>query len=707
MDPEESKVLNFQYAHWPELRLYEQEEHQARSERSHLITSTCEEGLASVTLCPPEHHSAEESSAVNDPDYFRYYHMYRFFMTIQGFLQGDLDLTGRHQHRLDRLKPLWKQFFEDFHALKKCARVSVIEYQDHDGQIEPGLFYDIGKDDWTSFRLKWRIPRVIHFDDLVVEADCLSKYYLLYQDGPKIQRLCLLDLPVEILDHICSVMLLRDARLFSASCKRLYTIGRQYIFQKLVLGVRRPRSSETRRLYASDSADSVDHPLKILPSLALEARQDFIEACQNFQSQPSKAGWTRKLSFRNSWRTFTHNTDGSLSSDILDPTSFYSPILPALVQTLGVVRNLQILELSDLDLTSECFVAISQLSFLRNVILSRCIQTENLTDAIIGDVVQLPRSPQVKLLDLGLYSLEHDQSEDGLTWLILLIFPTLTTLHCANPPHDRLNTPLIPVALFENLPSSLELFTTIQTLFLTHFHDIPFFADMFRLSGAVFNRSGSPLPLTHLKIHSCWGQSDEVYMDLLAALHSGSARLKALILEGLQTAGLALFDCITEYFPDLVALGLVRRENARQHTYKACPWPHPTWEYARYCSRFRKLKHFSWNSRFNADMLPAMLLVFERQAKLAVFHSSTELAQILEMDTELRALEEEAECGKYDTYGMNVARLFSVHCPTLETFGDGYRTWGGICISKDEKGRARIESEFPQRYWWNPRVDTM
>jgi hypothetical protein len=50
-------------------------------------------------------------------------------------------------------------------------------------------------------------------------------------DEPQIQKMCLVDLPPEILDHVFRHATIRQGRLLSLTCRRLNEIGRRYIFR--------------------------------------------------------------------------------------------------------------------------------------------------------------------------------------------------------------------------------------------------------------------------------------------------------------------------------------------------------------------------------------------------------------------------------------------------------------------------------------------
>jgi hypothetical protein len=187
------------------------------------------------------------------------------------------------------------------------------------------------------------------------------------------------------------------------------------------------------------------------------------------------------------------------------------------------------------------------------------MQDDDLTHAIIGN--ELPLCGQVQFLELSSYSVYFRHPSDENTWLLLLLCPNILTFDYLSPPRNAIWSPPIPSLLSGDSAPSLATFKSLQKLFLSHYIDVPFVANSFRKLSAIYSAS---FPLTHLKLHSCFGYFDSVIIDLLEALHSGSASLEVLILIGLQDADLVLFERITEFFPDILELSLDRRTGNRQ-----------------------------------------------------------------------------------------------------------------------------------------------
>ncbi|KAF9066961.1 hypothetical protein BDP27DRAFT_1329748 [Rhodocollybia butyracea] len=682
MDPHSLEEVNktiYLRSRWPELRPYENLEYDAQMYSRRRLPESEREELVPVTL--EDNLDEDKGRYEEDPDYFRVFHYFRFFTVIEGFLKGNLDLTGRHETRLNELKPIWERFFTDFARLNNSACASLVHEEEEKAcHLQSTLSYEVPKEEWKEFRLKWKIPRRIELNQAVRHTEWIRQLYVLHPDGPKIQKMCLLDLPTEVLDLMLSTASLKDARRLSATNKRLYQLGRQHTFKPF------------------SWAQILPFPSKLTEdreSLILKARARFLEYSDFVQSQPDIMVRVNTLRFQNFARLLSETLDGSFTPHVLDSKTFFPPITSSLNKTISLAHNVGVLNLTHLDITRDLMQTLVQLVHLHSIRLSYSMQDDDLTHAIIGN--ELPLCGKVQFLELSSYSVDFRHPSDENTWLLLLLFPNILTFDYLSPPRNAIWSPPIPSLLSEDSAPSLATFKSLQKLFLSHYIDVPFVANSFRKLSAINSAS---FPLTHLKLHSCFGYFDSVIIDLLEALHSGSASLEVLILIGLQDADLVLFERITEFFPDILELSLDRRTGNRQTP--PVQWPHPTWEYARYFARFTRLRHFSWNLLFLTTNLPRPMLVFERQAEiehqLSIIHtpplSRAELEEAFEDDAELLRLFKKAEKDTYDCFGWNTARLFSVHCPTLETFWDGCRSWFEVRISGQ-----RLKDEFPSPRW--------
>ena len=180
--------------------------------------------------------------------------------------------------------------------------------------------------------------------------------------------------------------------------------------------------------------------------------------------------------------------------------------------------------------------------------------------------------------------------------------------------------------------------------------------------------------ITHFKLHMDWGITDSEVAELLSALRN--APLEVLVLEGLAGAEFALFECIAELYPHLIALTLVRRQNANQHLNKLAVWPHASWEYGPYFRGFKTLRHFCWNFRTEYwDATPTALLAFESNFQITSWDNAPRPATSRSHDGGDALIDEMPYF--LDSHWM--ALPFVVHCPTLESFSLMDSTLDMVC----------------------------
>ncbi|KIK52432.1 hypothetical protein GYMLUDRAFT_251255 [Collybiopsis luxurians FD-317 M1] len=605
--------------------------------------------------------SDETDGSDSLPEYYRVYQVDRFFATIKGFLEGDLDLTGRHQRRLDELMPLWTTFAEDFNAIKRISTTSLVMTMDWIRRTHrETTVYTLSEDAWSDFRNRWKIPWSISFTSLVQQAEVLD---LLSHSKPKIQQLCLTDLPSEILDFIMSIASMDKARLLSATCKQLYQIGLPYLFGSRTLSL---RYFDYTKL---DDADG-EAWVKLKIKLALQTRQTFLDKVDFFLSRPDISRQTRQLFFGNEYRIGEEDD----MNGIIDLASFYAPVSRAVVKVLDAPVNPQILMISCHDLCSDFFIAVSHLSHLRRLSMINCRFSEILTSSILT----LPKCGQIRILNISDFSIDFDERTENSTWTLLPLFPHIRVLNMMRPAGMR-NFILHPPPSIQRL----NLFLHLRYFALFQFYDLPNLSTWIRL-----NRLQGPLSLTHFKVLSRWGWPDHEVIDLLEALRA--APLEALSIDGLQDGSLMLIERVAEYFPNLRALSLVRRENDRQVKAESSMWPRASWEYAPLFARFNRLEHFLWNYRVLHDhfVYPTALLLFEKDASGEKWEDEDE-----DIRWDLQDLISEAE-----EYGcVDAARLLAAYCPSLKGLCTVRGT--GCVIARDGYGRSVFTCSFIIPEW--------
>ncbi|KAF9061550.1 hypothetical protein BDP27DRAFT_1428849 [Rhodocollybia butyracea] len=135
----------------PEMRSYDNLEYDTWNHNHHRLPESKLEAQEPIPVTLDE---GDISGYYQDPDYFRVFQYFRFFDIIEGFLKGDLDLSGRHETRFNELKPIWESFFNDVFRIKDTVCILLVQEEDEDGFLRNQLFYKITKEDWKDFRLK-------------------------------------------------------------------------------------------------------------------------------------------------------------------------------------------------------------------------------------------------------------------------------------------------------------------------------------------------------------------------------------------------------------------------------------------------------------------------------------------------------------------------------------------------------------------------
>jgi hypothetical protein len=102
---------------------------------------------------------------------------------------------------------------------------------------------------WNNFATKWRLPGSTNYSSLLaitrkstlpVKWDNVMLTWMVTEETfstmskspcPQFQRLCLVDLPVELLDIILGYTTIEQGRLLSATCRVLHQIGARHIHE--------------------------------------------------------------------------------------------------------------------------------------------------------------------------------------------------------------------------------------------------------------------------------------------------------------------------------------------------------------------------------------------------------------------------------------------------------------------------------------------
>ncbi|KAF8079250.1 hypothetical protein FPV67DRAFT_107128 [Lyophyllum atratum] len=557
--------------------------------------------------------------------YSDFYLVVRFFKSVEGFYTGSLDLTGRHLPRYIDLITRWNLYLAEFIALTVHAKEFETRTTGLDEHNFKFIDYDFEDETlWEDFQTRWKIPRNNSYGLLLpLTAQVLST--ISQHPMPRIQQLCLVQLPSEVLDHIFWMSKLNQTRLLSSTCRYLNDIGSRHLYKSRTI------TFDVAWDVLGELRES-DDPVEYLKTLAYSTREKLLLKTDFLIGRRDLMAKIENLSILDMWTSsmFDKNEFNLRTMD----TAFYPPIYKAFTQILSSSFNVTTLVLQNILFTSEIIQLISNLHHLHTVRLRMC-----LFPSTICLWIQAGQAPLWKSV-YNLHILPPGRKPGS--WYSTLLCPHLRTFSA----HGLSTLPRIPPDVAFKFPS----FPTLERLTLTEVlpHDmLHFAAALSSRPDVMFGR------LTHFKLHSAEGYDDDDAMTLLNALSQGQAPLRALVMEGLADGDFRLFDHIARSFPSLEGLTLLRREINRQAKTMYTVWPHGAWEYASHLDGLSQLQHFGWNSSAGEIHSSAPLLRFEE----GFYDPETHLEEWFEAKED-----DSVEVDKW------TPAVFAAHCPSLQSY---------------------------------------
>jgi hypothetical protein len=433
--------------------------------------------------------------------------------------------------------------------------------------------------------------------------------------------------------------------------------------------------------------------LSYIIEIAMKAHQKIIEDAEFILSHCELSHGLRTLSIRNEWET-----EYVYSAGIGPDDFFYADIRSSINNVLKVSTQLTHLTIFQFPLCLDWLRTISYLPALHSI----DIRFSPIAEASIEDTIlkgQLPVCNQVKNLTL-LQSCNESRGQsreaNGLgNWCTLLLFPSLLTLN-----HEKVDNPAwFPHFIIRQKTPSL--FRNLRRLYLggpVHHHFLP------HLTTWIVGEPGHACSLTHLKLRAELGMPDDFLIPFLESI--SSAPLQVLSIEGIADGSLLLFDRIAQFFPDLIGLTLVKRDNFSENdTTKMCYWPHSSGEYAERFRTFNKLKHFAWNFAIPFYVKTTNVLVlYERMA----LEGWEEFSPSNDRELWNYLTSEDDPDAEYFSDEQAIAFPFAAHCSALEFVSIMIReTQEFVCkISRNQRGGIVVKGDWQPKDWftyiWNP-----
>lgn len=185
-----------------------------------------------------------------------------------------------------------------------------------------------------------------------------------------------------------------------------------------------------------------------------------------------------------------------------------------------------------------------------------------------------------------------------------------------------------------------------------------------------------PLRVTHFKLRSPWSIDPDPIMSLLRVLHTASAPIRVLVLDGIAKAPVDLFIAIAQLLPQLEGLTLIRRDTERQSKKRLCRWDCPTYEYAACLRALPRLRYFGANFYWDIlELSPIVTRLFE---------------------SDFDASKPEPLTDDYMSDPRSMALPFAASCPTLESFVivSDHLQWACKIRRSSANGSFDIDGDF-------------
>ncbi|KAG6808586.1 hypothetical protein H0H92_003637 [Tricholoma furcatifolium] len=558
-------------------------------------------------------------------DFIRFFRMKAFFHIVEGFYKRCADVLSK-----------WNAYVSGLSILSTYLAVSSNESEPAD---TAETFQDYTFKDptiWEGFAEKWKIPRSVEYGFLLQKTAETSQV-ILHHKVPKIQELCLVNLPSEILDSIFKHASSSQARLLHSTCRQLREIGSRHLVSHRKIAFRKPAML---KYYEGSSPPRHE----VIEQASQAARDDTLAFCCFLESRPDLLKKLESLMVVNEWSDMFAQTISDYPLTALEGGKFFYPLFDAFETVITPSVNLATLTFSGLELPLTLIRVIPSLPQLNHLRLLFCTFGMSVLRALFQGAEGTQSS--------SILNLEIQATNEDTSWFIMLMCPNLVNFAARTVYANR---SLFPPS--EVIWEKVRFFSNLRYLHLGHLspHHLPTFWRWLRISS-----HGNLPALTHFKLEVETYIDDSEILSFLEVLDS--APLEVLSIDGALEAGLDLFNWIAAHFPLLKGFTMIRRESTRQtRLHKSFSWPVPSWEYARCFSAFSRLQHFEWNNH-----------------SLAPVYSTYSLRIWEEGHWNEDDWEAEKEADKLDNFSPEEdldAVLFGIYCGTLTTFVNESFAW--------------------------------
>ncbi|TFK21947.1 hypothetical protein FA15DRAFT_706815 [Coprinopsis marcescibilis] len=538
--------------------------------------------------------------------FIRHWQLTRLLRTLNGFVTGNLDLSGRHA-------PRWSEYIQQLHELTldfSALNPVNAEISNHDDAIKTKKVYE--------FREKWKIP--VFSLEYVLEGIRENMAEFVQAKGVgKIQELCLTDLPSELLDCIFSHCDLSDARRLSLACRNFHSISQRYINNTRKFAVHLP--DKVYMDYEHYSTNE-EHGRTRLRTLIGSLHKEFINYANLILERPDLSSAAQSLSFSSTVVDTALRLEWP-SEFISEVQSTLSSIGSKFTRVLGACSNLTALSIHSQTLTMSSLEAICDLVHLERLQLNDCPIPDDVV-AILEQGTHSLTSSRASNLNLRMFSArEISDTHTWSTWYILCIFPHVRNLFAggfydmSNLQHDALELPPLSVLLRFKFFHSVEhlALNCLTSQALMHLGQ---YLVLTAAQPPAANPVGA-LKLTHLRILTREPATLDIWIALVRGIELGARKtLEVLVISGLGRDAVrdaSLFRWIARRLPDLKALSIDLHAGEDKSSF-GVRWPQPPSVYAPALSEFTSLKYLGLNFHMMEDYSPCSIEDFETLADL-------------------------------------------------------------------------------------------
>ncbi|TRM63552.1 hypothetical protein BD626DRAFT_402445 [Schizophyllum amplum] len=498
-------------------------------------------------------------------------HTERFFKTICGFHMGDLDLTGRHRQRYERLRSRFDEVEREFEHMLKAATQNyryVCVLSPVTGKLETAveMYHKVEPPHlWDEFTTKWRISRSLFDLDSLREQISQCRATMNDNPMPRLQSLFLLDLPPEVLLYIMSLCHINDLKLWSSTCRTLREHAMCYLYAYCdyrmdIYAVDWPK-------YRALAADSAERAGAYLRGIALPQRDALEQHMSAINQRHDILDKIRVVSFAEDW---TADFSGLLETLGCTESEVIGRAHELLAETLRLSSPTRFVCRAGC-LPGDAWKAIAMTPTLRSIAVSARLSDER---------DDWPSAPAV----LNLHMCIGNSSRPINQWHIPLLCTSAIVMKVISMQTWGSVIPEDVFGPFTNNPMA-----HLQRLDLQNM-----VADsVFNLAEAI--RAVEAAPLTHLSIST---RESIIYGDtafhLVESLRR-APRLRIMHIAGLQYAHPDLFALLGECAPALQTLIVEHRPSESDKQSNSTRWPSPAYEYAPHFATLPRLRHLGLN----------------------------------------------------------------------------------------------------------------